>query len=145
MTQLFNGISWGTYLTVLVILVAAYYIIIGALYYKKEFRSLLSGKGKSSGTNEKDEEEQEQGDSLFDELEEVVLDIRSNILEQAGKSVGKADLLDQLKERLITYGGLRNPAFRVAVDNFIIKHAEEICGVVYSEEELEAAWGILPR
>jgi len=143
MTQLFNGISWGTYLTVLAILVAAYYIIIGALYYKKEFRSLLSGKGKSSKANEQDEEEQ--GDSLFDELEEVVLDIRSNILEQAGKSVGKADLLDQLKERLTTYGGLRNPAFRVAVDNFIIKHAEEICGVVYSEEELEAAWGILPR
>lgn len=143
MTQLFNGISWGTYLLVMVILVAIYYIIIGVLYYKKEFRSLISGKDKSSGANEKVEEEQ--GDSLFDELEEVVLDIRSNILEQAGKNVGKADLLDRLKERLNNYGGLRNPAFRVAVNNFIIKHAEEICGVLYSEEELEAAWGILPR
>lgn len=143
MTQLLNGISWGTYLLVLVILIAVYYIIIGALYYKKEFRSVLSGKAKS--TEVKQEEEQEQGDGLFDELEEVVLDIRSNILEQAGKSVSKAVLLSRLKERLNNYRGLRDPAFRVAVNNYIIKHAEEICGVVCSEEELEAEWGILPR
>lgn len=74
----------------------------------------------------------------------MVLDLRSGILEKAGKDVGKAALLTQLQLRLTNYGGLRHPAYRAAVNNFIIRDAAECCGVDFSEEELNRAWEALP-
>lgn len=143
MTDVFNGISWGAYLLAAGTLTAGYYLVIGALYYRKEISTLLSGKGKPSGSM--DEKEADGGDGSFEQLEAVVLDLRSNILEEAGNNVGKADLLVRLQLRLTNYDGLRHPAYRAAVNNFIIRDAAECCGVDFSEEELNRAWEALPR
>ena len=86
-----------------------------------------------------------EAEHTFEELEGIVTDIRHSILEVAGKKVSKEELLNQLKLRLAFYGGLRLPAFRIALNNFIIQYAESICGVVFSEDELNAAWETLPR
>ena len=143
MTDVFNGISWGAFLLAAGTLAAGYYLVIGALYYRNEISTLLSGKGRPSG--EMDDKERDGGDGSFEQLEAVVLDLRSNILEEAGKEVGKADLLIRLQLRLTNYDGLRHPAYRAAVNNFIIRDAAECCGVDFSEEELNRAWDALPR
>ncbi len=100
--------------------------------------------------NEEDEADAGQGNAShnihsFDELERLVTEIRHSILDKAGKNISKEALLAQLSERLNNYGGLRQPAYRVALTNFIIEQSENICGVSFSEEELEEAWEKLPR
>lgn len=138
MTDLFNGISWSTFLLTAGTVTVTYYGVIGALYYKKEISTLLSGKRGAS--DEMDQKEMEGGDGSFEQLEAVVLDLRSNILEEAGQTVSKEDLLGRLQNRLTNYDGLRHPAYRAAVNNFIIRDAAASCGVDFSEEELNSAW-----
>lgn len=141
MTDLFNGISWGNFLLAAGTLTAAYYVAIGALYYRKEISTLLSGNGRPP--NGMDQQEADGGEGSFEQLEAVVLDLRSNILEEAGNTVSKNDLLTRLQLRLTNYDGLRHPAYRAAVNNFIIRDAADLCGVDFSEEELNRAWEAL--
>lgn len=147
-----KGITWTDYFTAAAILAGAWYLVIGLIYYRRELRDLLRGKTKIPFTTrskkmmeEPDDNEEALPGSSFEELENTVTDIRHSILEEAGKEANKAALLRQLQNRLANYGGLRQPAFRIALNNFIIQHAENICGVSFSEEELEAAWEELPR
>ncbi|WEK17907.1 MAG: hypothetical protein P0Y49_13980 [Candidatus Pedobacter colombiensis] len=132
-----EAITWKTYLTVILLSVLIYYIMIGSIFYRTEIRNFLKRH------NQKDDDNDSEGAehfSSFDQLENVVKDIRHDILEKAGKTASKAELLGQLSERLANYDGLHQPAFRMALNNYIIQHGESICGVVFSEQELEAAW-----
>jgi len=144
-----SNVSWSEYLAAVVILLVLYYVIIGLKYYRKEITSLLSGKLPNKDNTSKNvlksPEGRQQDAPSFDELEAVVNDLRYSILDKAGNPAIKAELLGQLKQRLASYAGLRRPAYRVAINNYIITHAKEICGVVFSESELEAAWEALLR
>ena len=139
-------ISWSNYLEAVALLIAGYYVVIGILYYRAEIKQILNGKFKRKQKISGDDTapgEMEAAD--FDELEAVVADLKNDVLEQAGKEATKDQLLLQLQQRLANYGGLRRPAYRVAINHFIIEKAKDICGVAYSEDELEAAWRKLPR
>jgi len=144
-----SRVSWSEYAGVVIILLVIYYAFVGIKYYRNEIMTLLSGKlPKKNGTSKK--EADQKGDefsdtSTFDELEMTVNDIRYAILDKAGKQTDKAELSFQLKQRLANYTGLRKPAYRVAINNYIITHAKEICGVVYNADELNAIWDSLPR
>lgn len=143
-------VSWGEFGAVMVILLVLYYLVIGAKYYREEIKKLLGGGFPKRVTAEKETGGETStadygGADSIDELEAVVNDIRYAILDRAGKGASKPELLRQLKARLENYTGLRKPAFRVAINNYIIQHAEEICGVVFSEGELNGAWDSLPR
>ncbi len=146
---MFKSITWSNYFTAVVILLALWYGIIILVYYRKELFNLLNGKYQIPTRKKKqqtsEEDIPEEGEHTFEELEGIVTDIRHSIFEKAGNNAGKAELLMQLKARLANYGGLRQPAFRVAINNFIIQHAESICGVVFSEDELNEVWQTLPR
>jgi hypothetical protein len=147
---MFTSITWSNYFTALLILAIAWYIIIAIMYYRKEIFNLLQGKYKTpfkkkTKVTPESEESEEDSEHTFDELEGIVTDIRHSILEEAGKEANKAELLKQLQQRLANYGGLRQPAFRMAINNFIIQYGESICGVAFSEDELDAAWEALPR
>ncbi len=139
--------TWTEYVAAVAILTGAYYLVIAALYYRTEIKDIVSGKFKfrtkniSAGNTVPGELEE----ADFDELEAVVADLKRSTLEQAGTNATKDQLLLQLKQRLANYDGLRRPAFRVAVNNYIIREAKDICGVAYSESELDEAWNTLPR
>jgi len=146
-----SKVSWGDYTVIMGILVVSYYFYIGIRYYKKEISSLLNGKlQKKDKTIQKEKPKNTFKDSAlseaaFDELETVVNDLRFAVLEKAGKQVTKQELSDLLKRRLADYKGLKKPAFRVAINNYIITNSKEICGVVFSENDLNAVWDSLPR
>lgn len=144
-------ITWTEFFTVLAVAAVIYYAIIGYLFYRDEFKRLLRGAKKEKHTEEENDDgreteksgQQKDPGSAIEELEQVVNDIRSGILEKAGSGAGKSDLLSSISERLASYEGLRKPAFRVAITNFIMQQAEKINGVSFSEEELAAEWSRL--
>jgi hypothetical protein len=135
-------VSWKDYLLAMVILLAVYYVCLGLKYYRDEIKALLRKFPKRFTTG--DESQQPNlnaaNDAEMDELEFIINDLRYAIFERAGKHIGKSELFELLKERLADYNGLYKPAFRVALNNFIIQHAKEICGVTYNEDELNSAW-----
>ncbi|GEM63901.1 hypothetical protein SF1_18830 [Sphingobacterium faecium NBRC 15299] len=78
-------------------------------------------------------------------LEKLINDLRFNILVKAGKTATKEQLMEAFSEKVANYDGLHHPAFRYALNNYIIQYTEKICGVKIEEEELENLWNDLPR
>lgn len=134
-------ISWSQYLTGIFILLFIYYIIIGLRFYRKELSALFSGRK----LDPKRAKEKELHDQTFLELEMLTDEIRYRIFDKAGKEADKVQLLQQLKASVASFSGLSTPAFRYALNNFIIHYGKEKCGVTFSEEELDAEWEVLPR
>ena len=79
-------------------------------------------------------------DAMLNELEDVTRDLRYAVLERQSRPVNKEQLLELLQRRLAGYSGLSKPAFRVALNNYIMLHAKEICDVSVNEQELNARW-----
>lgn len=149
-----ESISWQHYLIGVVTVITGYYLFIGIRYYRKDLSGLLQGKSRFGEEDEadfleyEDDEEQkpeQENNELLHELELLVNDIRAGILEKAGKEATKEQLLEQLQEKVAGFGGLHRPAYRYALNNYIIQHFQKQCGVAFSEEELDAAWESLPR
>lgn len=139
--------SWGDYLLTVCVLTGTYYLVIGFIYFRRDMKLPFS-KARLSSVHSKEKNkspESDRSELLAEELEMVANDLRYAILEKAGKNASKPQLLDQLLSRLENYTGLRQPAYRVAISNYVIRHAKEICGVEFSAEELEEAWKTLPR
>jgi hypothetical protein len=145
------AISWSNYVVSVLVVMGCYYLVIGYRYYRQDIKNLLSGKWKprkvSSGeqTDSRFEipEDAVPMEGLFDELEEIVYDIKTTILETAGTETDKDALITLLKERLENYRGLRKPAIRMAVNHFVMQQSLETCDVQFTEEELNAAWETL--
>lgn len=142
-----KNVTWSEYIICMLVLLFVFYLFVILRYYRTELKRFLSGKGRDNPATdyEPDNLEDYTDDGSFEALEILVSDLRYAVLERAGKGAGKQLLLSQLKERLSHFEDMRNPAYRIAINNYIIQHAKDICGVVFSEEELEAEWGILPR
>lgn len=88
---------------------------------------------------------EEAGDFLsYDALTLVATEIRHGILMEAGNQASKQELLTRLRAVLVHHGGLRTPASRGALNQFIVQQARALCGVTFSEEELEREWESLP-
>ncbi|MBK1439809.1 hypothetical protein JHJ32_07430 [Parapedobacter sp. ISTM3] len=140
-----EGISWGTFIHTVAVISAIYYVIVLALYYRGDLNSLGQRKAAVSAREHgKNEESGDPSNIPIDGVQTVLDNIRG-VLEQAGKQAGKEGLLNQLHQTLASFDGLRQPAYRNALKNYIIKHAEELCGVGLSGEELESDWADLPR
>lgn len=142
-----SNISWRNYLIGVGILLVLYYLAVLLKFYRKDIRRLFSTKinlfqRKEQNLSVGDAEEEK---AAFEELKAVVEDLGHAVLEKAGKEATKEELLEQLRRELANYAGLRKPAYRTAVNNYIIRNAQTICGVVFSEKELDAAWETLPR
>jgi hypothetical protein len=135
-----EAISWKEYLMGTGIVALGYYAVVISIYYKNDVRTLLSGRLPDQAEKKGKVDWSEEGlKDPMEELETVVSDIRS-ILEGAGKNVGKAEIQERTSRILQNYSGFREPAYRVAIRNFLIQHSEEICGLDFSDEELEAFW-----
>lgn len=142
-----TAISWSNYVTGALIVTAGYYLFIGYRFYRDDIAAIFSGKAKLRLPLKPKSEIRQQEVSeasmpfrgSFDELEEVVEDLRTTILGNAG-NIEKPVLLSLMAGRLENYAGLRRPAFRVAVNHYIIRQAEESCGITFTEKELNDAW-----
>lgn len=143
-----SSFTWKDFIIAMAIIWVIYYLVIGFLYYRKELHRLFN---RAKGDEEIDEyagqEEMPitevgnpyEEDSL-EELERTVTDIKNDILVKAGFNTTKEALLTQVKERLASYGGLRQPAYQDAISEFLMDQAKELCGVAFKEGELSAAW-----
>ena len=138
-----SEITWSQYLLSAGVLLGLYYLAVLGRYYRQEVKQLLSGKAGAPLECPPPGEEEDHFLS-YEELKEVVSQLHHGIHEEAGKHASRQDLLIRIQAILANYGGLRQPASRDAINRYILRQAEEQCGVVLGEAELEAVWDALP-
>lgn len=142
MVNFLNNISWSQYLGAIGLASAVYYLIVGLRFYRQQIIARLRG-GSSQAQAEELQDDNPAGE-LMEDLESTVNDIAHRIL-VPGKQATKEELLAQLTERVASFGGLRRPGYRYALNNYIIEKAGQNCGIEYTEQELEQAWQQLMR
>jgi len=127
-------ITWANYFTAYWLIAAIYYLLVVWFCYREEFLRLLSGKRKPSPQEPDGEPTTEE---QMEAVETKVRELRG-ILEMAGPSPERAELAAQLRNALAGFSGLRRPAFRVAITNYIGLHARELSNLEFTPQELEA-------
>lgn len=137
-----SELTWSQYLVGTGALLILYYLGVAGWYYRQEVKHLLMRKPAVPESTSPPEEEEHDFLS-YDALKEVASQIRQGILEEAGNHAGKQALLMRLKAILASCGGLRQPASRGAINQYIIQQAESLCGIRFTEEELEQEWNTL--
>lgn len=141
-------ITWAQYITVITILLVIYYGMYIYKYYLGNLNNLLN-KAEENPDEEiygfQIDDEKKQAEELLNQLEVLVNRIRTGILEKAGTEATKEQLLTEIAQVVVSFGGLSQPAYQHALNNYIIEHAIRICGVEISEEDLEQTWNDLPR
>lgn len=137
-----NYITYRELLLIAGILILLYFIIKFIRVHWLDFLERLNRKVELYESDLLADEQSEQ--DFLQTLEKLINDLRYNILVKAGKTATKAQLLEAIAEKVANYDGLHHPAFRYALNNYIIHHTQNICGVKIEEEELEALWVDLP-
>jgi hypothetical protein len=142
-----EGITWQQYFTVTGLAATVYY---GLTIYKIYGKQLFSQSRRAVTSDSimpvedyfhpEQEKNEDEHDTTLAELEYLVHTIRVDIFEKAGEQADKLILIEAIKPLAANFGGLHLPAYRNALNNFIIRFGEELCDVSFSEEELEAEW-----
>ena len=138
-------ITWNSYFSTLTASIIAYYLIIIGLYYPKELRSLISGKSMQFNPTCQQEKERQLSRTdptdpdRFEELELTVAELQGT-LGRAGNMTDKNLLLEQLSQVLSSHPGLRDPAYRVAIGNYLSENIPKLPRQQISESELEKIW-----
>lgn len=136
-----ENITWHQYLAAASATACVYYGYVFYKHYRKNFLHRFNREQEDSafpisGADQGPSEEE----SLLSDLEVLVNSIKISIFEKAGKQADKEELKEQILVLSASYRGLHKPAYRSALNNFIIRYGEEICAVDFSEEELEEMW-----
>ncbi|MNU14607.1 hypothetical protein D3C71_27230 [compost metagenome] len=141
-------ITWTQYISAMVILLVIYYLIYFIRFHRKGYNRLLD-KLEQGQVDDLDEEEikneQKEAEELLNQLELLVNRIRSGVLEKAGTEATKDQILEGISKEVASFGGLSQPAYQHALNNYIIEHSIKICGVEISEDDLQRKWNELPR
>ncbi len=135
--MILENITWKSYLTVVAVVVIIYYALLLLISYRRNKGLSLGGK--------RGQQPEVYIEGGYDQLEELTQEIRHSILEEAGTDATKAELIAQFRHRLVHYDGLRQPVFRIALTNFLIQKSESICGITFTEEELNEQWDTLVK
>ncbi|WP_130855646.1 hypothetical protein [Olivibacter jilunii] len=158
--------SWTEYFMAVAAITIIYYVLVGLKYYGKE---LLAGAGtkrvpiKSTAAIGEDEPIEEPfgpavttpevyqpveevpfedtPDESFREVERLTGELKVLIEEAAKKMFDKRKLLGALKPLLAKYPVVNHPAFREAVDEYIVTECRSKGAVVLTEDEVEVLWG----
>ncbi|MDR2272015.1 MAG: hypothetical protein LBF27_14010 [Sphingobacterium sp.] len=136
--MMLENITWKSYLSAVAAMVIIYYAFYLIFFYRRSLKAKFQGTKLGKGSDQYSE------GSILD-LDMLTEEIRHSILEAAGKEVSKEELIVQFRHRLANYDGLSQPAVQHAINNFLIPASESICGVTFSDHELNQQWDSLVK
>lgn len=156
---MFTNISWTTYLIFVVILLAAWYLVIGLRFYSSELQVFLSGKrktasqiaNKASRLIQQDDEvvenqkefidlSKDQTDDLFEKVETLSAKLKDAVSDASTKKYNKEEFSFLLQLTLKEYPELKGSVFQVPINNLIESECEKQGFIRLSAVELEMLW-----
>src|SRR5258708_1363079 len=120
---MFSNISWSNYFIMVALLSAAYYLVIGYLYYRDDLLQLFSGKKiTTDNVIASTQRYQSSVQSFADEAHAF--------LHEAGRNkLGKEDILQSFQLLLKRYPALKDLAFRESIQGLIINDCKSYCSI----------------
>lgn len=150
---MFTNISWTTYILVVTLLLAAWYLIIGMRFYFHDLQNLLARKRKSNLQLAHDKsysitgsefttEQTEASDTnnLFHEVEKLTAKLKETIADASSKNYHREEFIFLLQLILKEYPHLKGSPFQVAINNLILSECEKYGSLHLSAEELVMLW-----
>lgn len=139
---MFTDISWSSYITFMIALLAVYYLFIGFTYYRSDLLQLFSGKEFRPNQIFHQENLQQafQKQDMFQVSQSLGDEIMAYLSEAGRDTLNKEDILQSLKSLVAKYPSIKDSAFRDVIQNLILTESETNCSIHLSEEELSALW-----
>ena len=159
---MFTNISWTNYLIVLVVLLAAWYLIIGFKFYFHNLQNILTGKIKftfkgahktssfkqheqiaNSELSDFDDKpllDKEETDNLFKVVDELISKLKSAISDAVTQKYNKQEFIFLLQLTLKEYSILKSSPFQDAINNLIASECEKNSFIPLSAVELMMLW-----
>jgi hypothetical protein len=154
---MFTQISWGSYTTIVVVLLACYYLFVGLRYYRNDLLQLLSGKkatisDSSNFTTIKTNslikqkpheaymQQSVEEQNLYQLLQALSDEIHAFMNEAGNNKLNKDEITASLKILIAKYSVFKDSSFQELIQNLIVTECETYCSIHLSEEELSALW-----
>lgn len=163
-----SNISWATYISTVLLMLVVYYIVIGAKFYSREIKGLLTGRTKlffrsTSGVIRSQEDEEgdnsdqavqaeafapsvkiipssNETDDTLERVRELTGSIREVIAEAAEKNFIKEEFFLSLQRLLKKYSFLKGSPSLAAINNLIASECEKWGYIQLSAEERVMLW-----
>jgi hypothetical protein len=154
---MFTEISWNSYITIMIVLLAGYYLFMGWRYYRTDILQLFSGRrftktdssgfsapGPSikpdQGSHKINMQEAFEKQDLFQIAQSLSDEIRAYLNEAGSNKIQKEEALKSLKIIVAKYPALKGSPFREFIQQVTEKEFETNCSVRLSEEEISELW-----
>jgi hypothetical protein len=159
-----DQISWGDFLLTSGGLLLLYYLVIGALYYRKDLQNVLSGRGglllrSNAGPQDTgvvpqsqqhalpeeegyyiDEAPNNPDQQMYDVVNALTDDLGDLFYAAAAEGWERPALLASLHRKLADHPQLAGTAFETSVNNYIAVHADKAGFTHFSAEEMKGLW-----
>lgn len=165
MPNMFNHISWATYLAVISLASIAYYLFVCIKYYSPELLSFLSGKRERSVDRVSKEHEiqrpnfqteqtypdlyqsdskyapqVQETDDTFQQVEELTTKLKELISNAASKNSIKEEFILSLQIFLKKYRFLKGSPFQIGINNLIASECDKYAYMPLSSDEVKMLW-----
>ena len=150
---MFTNSSWTTYIFVVILLLAVWYLFIGLRFYFNDLQNLLARKGKRDVELAHDESystpnaeftseqtEVSDTDSLYHEVENLTTKLKETIADASSKNYHREEFIFLLQLTLKEYPHLKGSPYQVAINNLIISECEKYGSIHLSAEEQVMLW-----
>ena len=153
---MFTDISWGSYITFMIALLAVYYLIIGLRFYRTDIVQLISGKQFSPGEkvsftsakldqpnpslHQANLQQAFEKQDMYQSSQSLGDEIMAYLHEAGRDTLSKEDVAQSLKLLIGKYPSIKDSAFRGVIENLILTESETNCSIHLSEEELSELW-----
>jgi hypothetical protein len=134
---MFKSVSWSSFITTLVVLLAIYYIVIAVLYFRDDVMSLLKRKEKPAPSSSP--EPQNRG-SMFSSVHELMDELKELFFTAASRHYPEEELVMALQSTLKRYSNLKDTQFEAAINNDIQQSALSMCNISLDESDLKRVW-----
>ena len=147
---MFTEISWGSYITIVAVLITGYYLFVGFRYYQGDLLQLLSGKKMSPDNrasfteikkNRKENlQEAIEKPNLFQLAQSVSDEIQAFLHEGARNKLNGGEVMKGLHHLLGKYPDLKNSSFSEIIENLIINECEINFSMQLDTAQTKALW-----
>lgn len=158
---MFTNISWGSYIVVIVLLLASWYLFVGLRFYLNDIKEIATGKRKLRLHRVRNENYQEfpsqlneQGqpaitssessfgefDNTFNDVDNLVEQLKNVINDAAKRKLLKQECIVFLRSVLQEYPSIKFSPFKSSVSELIVSECAKLDYMVLTQTEAEALW-----
>ena len=152
-----SHISWAVYWSINAVLIAGWYLYLGATSFKDEITTYFTNRKKSNydpggnifsaaGVPEKATVTEPptsfslSQEPTYDDIDELIERVKEATVEAVEQEFKKDQLFSSLQKIVKDYHSLKNSPYRPSVNEFIATECAEQAGIRFLETEADALW-----